>query len=156
MAITFSLVESTPLHLRYLCTQDGEVTSPPAAADGFNTIPNDAGATADLQTDTLPFKSSLHDIMRARSTAYPPLAAAALTQAQARALLLSSDAAAAVLTNEKINRCVCYIPPRLGMIAWGVDANVDGAGDPVIEVRSATGTAATAYLDIWQVHSQIM
>jgi hypothetical protein len=153
MAITFVLVENTPYRLRYLATQDGVISSPPVAADGFNTIPNDAGGTPDLRTDSAPFNSALHRIMRARLEAYPPLPAGALTQAQARALLASDDAAGAVLTNQNISRCEIRVTGRTGAVQWAVDANVDGQGDPVVEVRSETGTAATAYVDIVQRHS---
>jgi hypothetical protein len=160
MAIIFQLVDRGPHWLRYLATQDGVVNSPPAAADGFNTIPNDAGATPDLRTDALTGMaeapegsiggSGMLQIMRARLDGYGPLPAAALTQAQARALLagrslgVPGNALGALL----IGRCYLHAQPRLGQAAWRLDANVDAQGDAVVEVRSQVGVAATAYIDI--------
>jgi len=158
MAITFSLVDATPYRLRYLATQDGEISSPPVAADGFNTIPNQGGASPDLRTDPILTTYGaggvpILKIMRTRLDGYGPIAAGAITQAQARALCNSDDAAGAVLTNHNVGRCVTTITPRLGLIEWTVDWNVDGQGDPVCEVRSTTGTAATAYVDIHFRHT---
>jgi len=158
MAITATLVDATPYRLRYLMTQDGVVSSPPVAADGLVTIPNTlGGATPNLHTDSIvnagPGGPVLHKIMNARIAGFGPLAAGALTQAQARALCNSDDAAGAVLTNYNVGRAVTTITPRLGLIAWATDWNVDVQGDPVCEVRSATGTAATAYLDIHYRHT---
>jgi hypothetical protein len=165
MAITIQLVDRGPHWLRYLATQDGVVSSPPVAADGLVTIPNDAGATPDLRTDALTGMaeapegsiggSQLLQIMRARLDGYGPLAAGALNQNQARALLMgrtlliAGNALAALL----IGRCYCRVQGRLGQAAWRLDANVDGQGDPVIEVRSQTGVVATAYVDITLQHS---
>ncbi len=157
MAIAFQLVEATPYRLRYLATQDGVISSPPVAADGFDTIPNDAGATPDLQTDILAAAGArggpsgglpLQAPIRARLDGIGPVAAGALNQAQARAILNSDDNALAVLTNQNVPRAQIRITPRLGVIAWAADANVDGEGDPTVEVRSEVGTAATAYVDL--------
>ena len=155
MAITFSLVERTPYRLRYLCSQDGVVNSPPQAADGFNTIPNAGGVTPDLRTDALAGcteagadHTALLKIMRIRLDGLGFIAAGAIVQARARALLLSDDNAQVTLTNLNMPRCFCEITPRTGTICWTVDANVDGEGDPVVEVRSEVGVVATAYLDI--------
>jgi len=157
MAITFALVDATPYRLRYLATQDGVVSSPPVAADGLATIPNDGGATPDLRTDATvnagPGGPVLRKLLRVRLDGYGPLAAGAITQAQARALMNSDDAAGAVLTNYNVGRAVTTVTPRLGLIAWATDWNVDVNGDPVCEVRSATGTAATAYVDIHYRHT---
>lgn len=155
MAITFALIDSTANRLVYLCTQDGVVSSPPVAADGFATIPNDAGATADLDTDSTLTAPNIDGVggspirrpITARANGYGAVAAAAFTQAQARAMFVVG-AVAAVMTNHLIQRNRSFITPRSAAIAWAVDWNVDGAGDPVCEVRSATGTACTAVLDI--------
>lgn len=155
MAITFALIDHTANRLVYLCTQDGVVSSPPVAADGFATIPNDGGVTADLTTDSTlaaPNADGVGGIpigrpMRARVNGYGAHAAGVLTQAQARALFCCG-AVAAVLTNYTIQRNRTFITARSAAIAWAADWNVDGGGDPVCEVRSATGTACTAVLDI--------
>lgn len=162
MAITFQLVDNAPGSLVYLCTQDGVVSSPPVAADGFATIPNTiGGATPNLDTDSIVNSTGsgglpLNKLIDVRNTGYGPIAAGAITQAQARALFARNDLAGTVLTNFHIPRAYTTITPRLGMIAWGVDWNVDAQGDPVCEVRSATGTAATAMLRIaLETHSSL-
>jgi hypothetical protein len=154
MAIVVQLVDNTPFALVYLCTQDGVVSSPPVAADGLFTIPNTiGGATPNLDTDSIVNTGGagglpLNRLIDARNTGYGPIAAGALTQAQARALFARNDLAGTVLTNFLITRAYTTITPRTGMIVWGVDWNVDAQGDPVCEVRSATGTASTAMLKI--------
>jgi len=154
MAIVALLVDSSPFTVVYLLTQDGVVSSPPVAADGLVTIPNTVGgATPNLDIDTIVNTGGagglpLNRLVDVRNTGYGPIAAGAINQAQARALFMRNDVAAAVLTNFLINRAYSVITPRLGMIVWGVDWNVDAQGDPVCEVRSATGTAATAMLKI--------
>ncbi len=146
MAITFALVEATTNRLRYLATQDGQ-------AGVSANIPNDGGGTPDLLTDILsaaPNAGPLHRIINARNVAFPPLTGGALTQVEARALLLSDDPASSVLTNDNIGRCVVTITPRTGVQVWGVDADIDGQGDPILTVVSTiTGaSAATAYVDL--------
>jgi len=155
MAITFTLIDAQANRLVYLCTQDGVVSSPPVAADGFATLPNDGGATPDLDTDStltapdidgvggLPIRRSI----TARTNGYGAVAAGALTQAQARALFCCG-AVAAVMTNHLVMRNRTFITPRNVAFVWAADWNVDGGGDPVCEGRSATGTAGTAVLDI--------
>lgn len=159
MAISFTLVYARPDHLRYIVGQDGVISSPPVAADGLATLGNDGGATPDLQTDMLGAAGRdisglpLLALINARRNGFGPLPAAALTQAQARALFFSDDAAAAVLTNDLVLRAITTLTPRDSavfppQVQWTIDANVDGQGDPVIEVQSTVGVAATAYLDI--------
>lgn len=143
MAITVTLVEATSNRLRYLAVQDG------AAGVAF-TIPNDAGVSPDLQTDIAGAQGAagpLTQIINVRTRGFPPLPAAAINQAQARALLASDDAAGAVLTNANVGRCRLSVTPRDAAAAWGVDANVDGGGDPVIDVTSGAA-ASSAYIDL--------
>lgn len=139
MSITVALVAAFPNKLRYLCTNAG------SPLGGTATIPNDAGATPDLQTDTGPFAGPLHRIARARATGIGTIAAGALTQAQARALLC--DDATTVVGNKNVPRARTRIYGRSGASVWAVDANVDGAGDPTIDIASSA-VAGTAYLDI--------
>jgi hypothetical protein len=160
MAITFALVDAAPYRLRYLATQDGVISSPPVSSDGFDTIDNDVGATPDLSTDIntvavsgggqAPLKALIY---ARRNGNYKAVTTGALTQAEARALLNSDDAAGAVLTNQNVGRCVTSVTPRTGAVAWATDINVDGNGDPIIEVRSTTGTAGTAYVDLHYRHT---
>ncbi len=162
MALTITaLVDATPYRLRYLATQDGVITSPSNPdVDALATIPNNGGATPDLRTDIETVSVSgaggipLREIIRARLDGFGPLAPGALTQAQARAIMNSDDPTSAVLTNQRVGRAVCRVYPRTGNnVPWAVDVNVDGQGDPVIEVRSGTGTAATAYVDVHFRHT---
>jgi len=159
MAITAWLIDATPYRLRYKCHQDGVISSPPVAADGLVTIPNQGGATPDLRTDALNGAHTgaggipINDIMRVRLWGYGPIAAGAITQAQARALCNSDDPGSAVLTNFNVGRCVTSITPMLPAFSWAADWNVDIDGDPVCEVRSATGTEGWAILDIHFRHT---
>lgn len=159
MAITFTLVDATPYRLRYLAVQDGVISSPPVEADGFDTIPNDANPTPDLKTDilTAPTQggggSPLQKLIDAGRNGYKHVAAA-LNQAEARALFNSDDAAGAVLTNNYVGRAVVTMlkkPPVT--VHWSADVNVDGSGNPVIEVRSDVGTPAAAYVDLHFRHT---
>jgi len=43
--------------------------------------------------------------------------------------------------------------PLSGFVDFCVDANVDAQGDPVVEVRSTTGVAGFAYIDIHERHT---
>jgi hypothetical protein len=135
MANTAALVFQGHNHLRYLVTAD--------EAGGAFTIANDAGASPDLQTDSL--AGPIKQIAQARATGIGTVAAGALTQAQARALLLA-DSAAANVGGTKVPRCIVTATPRLTGIAMTVDANVDGDGDPII-----TGTITAdgfGYVDV--------
>ena len=143
MAVTAVLVHSGPNRLRYLATQDG------AAGTAF-TIPNDGGATPDLLTDIEAVgegPSVLREIIRARTDGYGPLPAAALTQAQAQAILNSNDPTNAVLTNFRVKSAQIVVTPRDAAEAWGVTVNVDGAGDPDVDI-TAGATASSAFIDI--------
>lgn len=147
MAISFALVERTVYRLRYLAT----ITAVSPAAIQTATIPNDGGASPDLLTDITAAwqvadgKSSgqrqgLREIIRARLDGFGPIAAGALSQAQARALLNSDDPGAAILKNEVLGRAQLSIMQRTcdadaGGAQMAVDANIDGQGDPVVEVQ---------------------
>lgn len=138
MAATAALVFAGNNRLRYLITGD--------EAGGTVTIANDAGASPDLQTDTLP--GPLKQIATARINGLGLIVPGALTQAQARAILLSDGVAAAV-GNNKVPRAICRYTPRTTAAATvpvAVDANVDGGGDPVIAVT--IGVDSDGYLDI--------
>lgn len=135
MATTAALAFAGNNRLRYLITDD--------AMGGTVTIPNDGGATPDLLTDSLP--GPLKQIFQARTNGIGTIAPGALTQAQARALLLS-DAQAANVGNSRVPRAICMWTPRAAGTAAEIDANVDGQGDPVVAVT--VGAAEIGYLDI--------
>jgi hypothetical protein len=159
MAITFQLVESSPLLLKYLATTDGQVPT--------GVIPNDGGASPDLRTDlatalaaygplgldTVP-DPSLDALINARTDGYGPLPPGPLTQAQARAIFNSDESGApGFLNNMNLPRAMLAVYPRTGSSGWAVDANVDGQGDPVIAVASGA-QAATAYVEIRLLHTE--
>lgn len=145
MSITFALVESTPYRQRYLATNSG------SPLGGTAQIPNDGGATPDLTTDLANDPSGpLRAIIRARTFGIGIVAAGALTQAQARAIMNSDNTAN--VGNDLVPRAITTVMPRSGTATWNVDINVDGQGDPVVEVVS-TAAAGTAYVDIWARHS---
>lgn len=136
MAATAQLVFQGHNLLRYLITGD--------EAGGTVTIPNDAGASPDLRTDAI--GGPIRSIARARQDGIGTiLPATALTQAQARALLLA-DGVAANVGNEKVPRAKCSITSRTATGSAFVDANVDGQGDPVIAATVAADEIA--YLDV--------
>lgn len=136
MAATAALVFAGNNRLRYLITGD--------AMGGAVTIPNDGGASPDLATDCLP--GPLKQIITARTNGIGTIAAGALTQAQARALLLS-DGVAANVGNNKVPRAICTVTSRAALGGAFVDANVDGGGDPVVAVT--VGANELTYLDIF-------
>lgn len=160
MALTAALVEATPDRLRYLLTQDGVVTSPTNPdVDGLVVIGNDGSPTPDLLTDIqsaaggsvsgLPLKTPID----AGRNGVAAVAAGALTQAGARAVLLSDDAAN-ILGNDLTPRAVCEVTSREdAVVQFAVDANVDGSANPVLEVRSSVGNAGTGYLDVHLRHT---
>lgn len=153
---------------------DAALTSPAASPVTTVTISN-----ATLQTSCP--KGPLRAIFRAFDDGLPGTSGitklAALTQAQARALLLGDDSANAVLTNVFSPRATCHIVPRGGSGAttlgkpptrsWGVDANVDASGRPVLLVSasfkrttaasptSPLASADVAYLEVRFIHSQM-
>ena len=137
MAATAALVFQGHNHLRYLIVGD--------EAGGVATIPNDAGATPDLQTDTL--GGPLKQIARARLDGIGTHAPGVLTQAQARAILLGDGTSS--VGNDKVPRAICAYTPRTTAAATvpaAVDANVDGGGDPILTVT--IGVDSDGYLDI--------
>ncbi len=147
MAVTFALVENTPYRLRYLATSDTQG----GIQGGTGTIPNDGGATPDLLTDLANDPSGpLRAIVRARLDGIGTVAAGALTQAQARAAL-NSDGTVSI-GNDLVPRAILRVISRSGSAVWAIDANVDGQGDPVVDVI-ATAAVGTAYVDIFARHS---
>jgi hypothetical protein len=136
MATTVALVLARPNLLRYLATAD--------AMGGLATIPNDAGVTPDLQTDTATVGGPVRNMIVARLNGYGAIAAGALNQAQARSVFCGDGAGAG---NANIPRGRLDVIPRTGVTTWIVDANVDGGGDPTIEV-TASAAAGTAYVEL--------
>lgn len=136
MAVTAALALARPNLLRYLATSD--------AMGGALTIPNDAGATPDLQTDTVGVAGTVRNMILARLNGYGALPAGALNQAQARSIFAGDGSAAG---NANVPRGQLLVTPRSGTAAWIVDANVDGGGDPTIVV-TATAAVGTAYVDL--------
>lgn len=145
MTVTAALISATKTQLAYLITHDG------GAGDAV-TIPNDAGVSPDLQTDAT--GGILKAMMRARVNGYGAFAAAALTQAQARALLQSNDPTS-VFGTSNIMRARTWLTTTTGLANWSVDANVDGGGDPVLAVTKAATAAGTAILYIQAGHTMV-
>jgi len=134
MAVTAALVAQFNNYLRYLVTSD--------ASGGTLNIVGAGAATPDLQTDSL--AGPIKQIAFAQANGIGTLAAGALTQAQARALLLS-DATVSV-GNADVPRAITRLSPRTGLCVWLLDAN-QVVGDPAVAI---TGSAAvgTCYVDI--------
>ena len=116
-------------------------------------------------------RGPLRRLFRARDEAVPPLTAAALTQAQARALLDSRDSSPTtptVLTTSRVPRATISIQPLMvsgtGSRQWAHDVSVDASGRPTILVMAkcarpgatsagSGASAAQAYLTIRFEHS---
>jgi hypothetical protein len=139
--------------------QDGAISSPPLESDGLGLIGNDGSPSPDLLTDILSAPegtaggSPLQKLIDAGRNGYKHVAAV-LNQAEARALLNSDDAASAVLTNNNVGRAVVTMLKKQAVtVHWAADVNVDGSGNPTIEVRSDVGTPGVAYLDLHFRHT---
>lgn len=168
MAIT--VANATPINsakdghtIRFRLT-DSAISSPTASPLTTATIAN-----ATLQTAAP--RGPLRRLFRARDEAVPPLTAAALTQAQARALLDSRDSSPTtptVLTTSRVPRAKISIQPLqvsgTGSRQWMHDVSVDASGRPTILVMAkcarpgattagAGASAAQAYLTIQFEHS---
>lgn len=152
MAITVQLAAATPFLLKYLLTHS--VASASMSPTDVVQISNNANAvTPDLRTDAATGRtngggavSPLLAIMRARVDGLvgQGFAAAALTQVQARAWLMSGAGSAAGIPNglraeSHSISAECFITPRSdpGGRRWSVDASIDASGDPVLLVRVA-------------------
>ena len=137
MPVTAQLVYQGHNNLRYLITNTDE-------GGGSVTIPNDGGATPDLQTDTL--AGPLKQIARARIDGLGTIPAGTpLSQGQARsALLAGATTPLNSLGGTIVPRARCFVTGR-SVAAMEVDADVDGEGDPVLIVTMPPGVG---YLDI--------
>ena len=143
MAITITLVHQGRNHLRYLCVSSGA---------GTGTITSTGAASPDLKTDTL--AGVLKNLANAFENGYGKLPAGALTQAQARGLWLSDNAANIITESRRpplaTSRLTFRAQAATGPLDAGVDANVDGGGHPTLTVSagSSAGAAWSGYLDI--------
>lgn len=138
MANTAVLVYQSHNRLRYLITAD--------EVGGAFEVQNDGGATPDLQTDSL--AGPIKQIALAQTQGIGDIAPGALTQAQARALLLADGSED--VGNSRVPRCICVVTDRTAAAALSVDAN-QSAGNPII-----TGTIAAdgvGYLDVIALQS---
>jgi hypothetical protein len=161
MAIAFTLQLAARDRIVYLCAQDGVISSPPSAADGQATVNNFIG---DVISGAAALDSvgsdGLLPVARASRDGFGPLAAGALTQAQIRSLMLSDDAAGAVLSNLFVGRCVERVSsPIVGGVVWNCDAGSDpasplGNNDPSPIAISEVGIVSQAYLTVEYRHSR--
>lgn len=141
MAVTLTLVEQGSNRLRYLVNSN-------ATGNTTASLTTTGAATPDLLTDSTfvgPGPSPIRAIALAFTGGIGILAAGAFTQAQARAMWMA-DNSDTVLGNNKVPRALPRVTPRTGVAVWLVDANVDGAGHPVINITASD--IGTAYLDI--------
>jgi hypothetical protein len=147
MAITFQLVESTPYRLRYLATTSA--TGP----DG-GIIPNNGGASPDLQTDLANDPSGpLRACVNARRNGFGFVPAGTpLTQAQARAVLNTDNLKQVTIGNSPVTAITTRQIVAPTTAQWAVDIGVDGEGDPVVQVATVAGPG-TCYIDIHCRHS---
>jgi hypothetical protein len=137
MATTAQLVYQGHNNLRYKITTNGG-----SVPGGSVTIPSTGGATPDLRTDAL--AGPLRAISRAGVDGIGTVAPLALTQAQARDILVA-DGTGASVGNKNAPRARLQFAPR-SAAGFSVDVNVDGSHNPNITV---TGTEdGVTYLDV--------
>jgi hypothetical protein len=145
MAITITIVEAGRNRLRYLCSTTSTGTD-------TGSITTTGAASPDIKTDldAVQNQGVLTALAKVISQGYGKLASGAQTQAKARALWLSDDAANVVGGNSGgiPATAICKLSPitTTSLAGWAVDANVDGPGNPTINVQSIGG--GTCYLDV--------
>lgn len=138
MAITALIVCQRPNRQRWLLTQDGA----PGTTITFTTT---GIGSPDVRAQAP--AGAIRDIAKTFLNGYGSFGPGALTGTEAEALWLSKRVPVDPGTTKMTARC--EFTPRTGTThpAWIVDANVDGAGHPVLDVIGPLA-AATAYLDI--------
>ncbi len=146
MAVTAALVRVTGNRLTYLLTQDG------AAGTTLN-ITATGAATPDLVTDTAGRNGALRKLAKANAEGYGAIATP-MTQAKARAILLSDYAGASPSGSTPGNsapaptaRCVLTARGGDTTAGFAVDANVSGSN--MLIAITAPAAAATVYLDVF-------
>lgn len=153
MAITATVVHSGHNRLRYLLS-----TLSTGADTGVITTIGDP--TPDILTDLGTNQGPLMLMAKVVDQGYAQFAAGAQTQAKARALWLSDRFAISPATGladqglDIIPSALCHLTPVTGLgNAWAVDANIDGGGNPTINIASLAVSdglvAAQCYLDIY-------
>lgn len=135
MPVTAALVNAQHNRLRYLITSD--------ASGGTLAITTTGAASPDLRTDSL--QGPIKQIAFAAANGIGNVVAGALTQAQARAILLSNDPGS-VVGNANMPRAISQLTQVSGAGIFSVDANVTG-GNPVLNV-TCTAAVGVSYLDI--------
>lgn len=145
MAVTATLVRATGNRLTYLLAQDGQ------AGTTLN-ITATGAATPDLVTDTAGRNGQLRKLAKANTEGYGAIATP-MTQAKARAVLLSDYAGASPSGSTPANSGAwptarTAITERGGTAGdWQVDANV--AGNNMVLAITGPAAAAQVYLDVY-------
>jgi len=136
MAITATVVETSPHRMRFLLQED--------AATASALVISNAALLAALSMQGGP----IAEIIKSGQDGIGTVAAGALTQATSRDIL-SSDGSGGSVGNASVPRAVMTLTARSGARSWAADADVDGGGLPTISVASGAGAATdNAYLDI--------
>jgi hypothetical protein len=131
MSCSFTLVESTPLRLRYLCTTtDG--------AGGSDVLGNSiTNPTPNLYADLAPAAGPLRELV----------CSATVAQADARAVFCGEHPVATAPAITNVVRAHAHIQSRGVAAAWAVDADIAGTR-PVLRVYSPAVQGVYAYLDL--------
>jgi hypothetical protein len=132
MAVTTVLVSASPNLLVYKMTAAGAETG---------TIPCAGGATPDIQTDSP--AGAIHAASRAFDDGYGQIGPAALTQAEALALLLGDPTDLA----GRLPHAIATVSPR-SAITVSLDADVDGSGEPELNVAFSGAGVCYLYLSV--------
>ena len=144
MAVTAALVRATGNRLTYLLTQDGQ------AGTTLN-IGATGAASPDLLTDTAGRNGQLRKLAKANTQGYGAIGTP-LTQAKARAILLSDYAGASPSGSTPANSGAfptarAELTGRDVAAGWAVDANV--AGNNMVLAITAPVAAQSCYLDVY-------
>jgi len=144
MAVTAALVRASGNRLTYLLTQDGN------AGTTLN-IGATGGATPDLLTDTAGRNGQMRRLAKANTEGYGAIATP-MTQAKARAVLLSDYAGASPSGSTPANSGAfptarAALSPRDVAAGWAIDANV--AGSNMVLAITAPAAPQFCYLDVY-------
>lgn len=165
MAIAIVLAKVGRNRIRYLMSS----TSTGADTGTINTIGGTStGSVPDLLTDLLSGvqggggtqvlpaagnQGPLVNLAKVVAQGFGQFASGVQTQAKARALWMSDRSGANPGTNLPTARCqICPVVQGVGS-GWRIDANVDGGGNPILQVSSlgvgVDVAQGEAYLDIF-------
>jgi hypothetical protein len=152
MAITITAVHAGHNRLRYLMASEED------AGTDTGVITTTGAATPDIKTDLGTNQGPLLALAKVITQGYGLFASGVQTQGVARALWLSDrfvvSPAVADQGDDIVPTAICRLTPQGGVAgSWFVDADIDGGGNPVLNVSVISSAAAEnpaeCFLDIY-------